>query len=174
MNMTKENLMKALECCVNVKNCKKCPLASLKKTNDCKHILWTNTLELINLQDKRNYNLKLMLNSLKSKIIMYKKAVGDLAIRNDEVVALLNGTETEYILKSVSGTMQNLAYERGRSEAIKEFTERPKEKMTFKEKFKLFLEEYMDARTICETYHPFFYAIRETRRKVKVGKINER
>ena len=66
------------------------------------------------------------INRQKAEIDRYKETIGELGVKDGEVVALLNGKETAYINKGVAETLKRMAVKTAKAEAIKEFAERLK------------------------------------------------
>ena len=65
-----------------------------------------------------------------AEIERYEKTVGKLAINKDGIaIGTLNGKQTEYIQKSVAEVFRNMAVNRAKAEAVKEFAERLKQEM---------------------------------------------
>lgn len=81
--------------------------------------------------EKLNIELQAMrgaANSYKAEVERYEKTVGTLATKKDgTVIATLNGNKTEYIPKNLHKIFKNMAVNRAKSEAIKEFAEKLKE-----------------------------------------------
>jgi cob(I)alamin adenosyltransferase len=128
--MTDNEIIKALECWINDFAGKATQFVSL-----------CNALDLINRQKETIEQLKTALfkcgeemaemqetiNRQKAEIERYEKTVGKLAINKDGIViGTLDGKETEYIQKSVAEVFRNMAVNRAKTEAVKEFAERLK------------------------------------------------
>jgi hypothetical protein len=58
------------------------------------------------------------------EIEKYKETIGELDIKDGEVVALLNGKETAYTKKDIAETLKRMAVKTAKAEAVKEFAER--------------------------------------------------
>jgi hypothetical protein len=115
---TDNEIVKALECCSKKTLlddfCDVCP--NLAMGSKCMDNMLSDALDLIHRQ--------------KAQIERYEKTVGKLAVSKDGIVTgMLNGKETEYIQKSVADVFRNMAVNRAKTEAIKEFAERLKEKL---------------------------------------------
>ena len=91
-------------------------------------------------------------NSQKAKIERYEKTVGKLAIKNGVVIGLLNGKETTYISKRLHKIFKNMAVNRAKSEAYREFVEKIFESISvykFENKSKEYRDGFMDAVNWC-------------------------
>jgi hypothetical protein len=122
--MTDEQIVKALECCGNMNECKKeCPLDDLGDIDKCIHTLMLNALDLINRQ--------------KAEIEKMAECIVSLNDRLKEKDKAIEFTTKEFVAD----------YKRIKSEEIKEFAERLKEKAisTFYEERK-----YVDTEDIDE------------------------
>lgn len=115
--MTDNEIVRALECCGENLCGQGCPRMYYCDTAiECKKELMEDALALINRQ--------------KAEIERYEKTVGKLAINKDGIViGTLNGKETEYIQKSVAEVFRNMAVNRAKTEAVKEFAEMLKERV---------------------------------------------
>lgn len=88
------------------------------------------TLDLIKRKDEQiealiagQETLQKYIAEKDAEIEKYKETVGELDIKDGEVVALLNGKETAYINKGVAKTLKRMAVKTAKSEAVKEFAE---------------------------------------------------
>lgn len=80
-----------------------------------------------------------LINRQKAEIERYREVVGELGVKDGEVVALLNGKETAYTKKDIAETLKRMDVKTAKAEAIKEFAERLK-----REKRDLFCIENID------------------------------
>ena len=64
-----------------------------------------------------------------AEIERYRKIVGDLVIRDGEVVGIIDGKETRYIDKSVSNVLKTMAVNRAKADTVRKMQERLKKKM---------------------------------------------
>lgn len=62
-----------------------------------------------------------------AEIERYRKIVGDLVIRDGEVVGIIDGKETRYIDKSVSNVLKTMAVNRVKADTARKMQERLKE-----------------------------------------------
>ena len=118
--MTDEDIIKALECCIK-NDCDNCPFDSLRNFRDC----LKGFLDLINRQKAENEKLNIELKAMRGAANSYKAEVERL--REENIIASQKRANIFEILN---------AYERGRTEAIKEFAERLKSKMIITHKSK--------------------------------------
>ena len=98
-----DRLVKALECCAK-DECAGCPY-----DNACDP---RNPYPLVDALD--------LIKHLKAENEKYKETVGELGIKDGEVVCLLNGKETKYINKEVAETLKRMALKTAKAEAYKE------------------------------------------------------
>ena len=116
--MTDIEFIKAIKFCSEDDYCNtgSCPIyRDMGAGEDCITKICEYALDLINRQ--------------KAEIEKYEKTVGKLFINDDGTAfATLNGNKTEYITKNEAEIFRNMAVNNAKSEAIKEFAERLKEK----------------------------------------------
>lgn len=92
--------------------------------------LWNEKPTDVQNEDIDNFKrdvafLEGFINRQKEEIERYEKIVGKLAINKDGIaIGTLNGKQTEYIQKSVAEVFRNMAVNRAKAEAVKEFAER--------------------------------------------------
>ena len=142
--LTDEQIIKALEYCSSsdLGQCRNCPFYE-QCENDEQLVKYT--LDLIKRKDavieqkdieidiliKKKEALRDEICELQAENERYEKTVGTLATKKDgTVIATLNGNKTEYIPKKLHKIFKNMAVNRAKSEAIKEFAERLKEQVS--------------------------------------------
>ena len=74
--MTDNDIIKALECCINAEDCDACPyFVETDGERDCKGIDWKDVLDLINRQQAEIDNLKIELQAMRNAANGYKAEV---------------------------------------------------------------------------------------------------
>lgn len=112
--MKDNEIIKALECCSNLEACEKCPLASLQKydADTCEHQIMLYALDLINRQ--------------KAEIERLKKGIIYTVKFNEKQLEQIK----DDILQNVEFNINNI-----KSEAVREYAERFKERLRDNAKF---------------------------------------
>ena len=114
--MTDTNIIHALQCCGVETNCRNCPLYE-ERSADCIYTVLKNALDLITRQQAENENLKVENQSLRS-------AANSLKMHYEEAQAEVeNYKHLDVILHTAIDITANI-----KSEAVKAFAERLKEK----------------------------------------------
>ena len=129
--MTDNEIIKALECCMNGRCDDDCPF---RETRENCHNLDNLILDLINRQ--------------KAEIERYREVVGELGVKDGEVVALLNGKETAYTKKDIAETLKRMAVKTAKAEAIKDVFEKVEERLAVHH-FTSNSTEYTDGQLDC-------------------------
>lgn len=116
MNKLKpEDVMKALECCASGRPCRECEYKDKSKdTFGCRKGCLIDALALLREKD--------------AEIERYRKIVGDLVIRDGEVVGIVDGKETRYIDKSVSNVLKTMAVNRVKADTVRKMHTEIKER----------------------------------------------
>ena len=119
---TFEEIKKAMEC-RSPYRCLECDLEICRAK-----LLPEYIVDLISRKIAEIENLNIELQAIKAEVERYEKTVGTLATKKDgTVIATLNGNKTEYIPRKLHKIFKNMAVNRAKSEAIKEFAEKLKE-----------------------------------------------
>lgn len=139
-----EDVMRALECHIK-RRCYDCPLGKEEiedLSKPCSTMIAELSLallrekhSLIEVLAKNNADLEAELaethdlcEEKDAEIESYRKIVGDLVVRDGEVVGIIDGKETRYIDKSVSNVLKTMAVNRVKADTVRKMHSEIKER----------------------------------------------